>query len=75
MNSEIKIDAKQKKKKRKLILLSLGIFTIVISSVLIVWSLTFLIKNINLVSKNVVAPQRNLRYDLDKVRLLFPQKP
>jgi len=75
MNSEIKIDAKQKKKKRKLILLSLGIFTIVISSVLIVWSLTFLIKNINLVSKNVAAPQRNLRYDLDKVRLLFPQKP
>lgn len=75
MNSEIKIDAKQKRKKRKLILLSLGIFTIVISSVLIVWSLTFLIKNINLVSKNVAAPQRNLRYDLDKVRLLFPQKP
>ena len=75
MNSEIKIDAKQKRKKRRLILLSLGIFTIVISSVLIVWSLTFLIKNINLVSKNVVAPQRNLRYDLDKVRLLFPQKP
>ena len=75
MNSEIKIDAKQKRKKRRLILLSLGIFIIVISSVLIFWSLTFLIKNINLVSKNVAAPQRNLRYDLDKVRLLFPQKP
>jgi len=75
MNSEIKIDAKQKRKKRRLILLSLGIFIIVISSVLIFWSLTFLIKNINLVSKNVAAPQRNLRYDLDKVRLLFPRKP
>ena len=63
-----------KKFKKDFLFMGGSILIIVICGVLIFLSLTFLIKNINLVLKSLPKEESTLRFNISEAERLFPQK-
>lgn len=64
----------KKKSKKDMLILGGSLAVIFISGVLIFFSLTFLIKNINLVLKTIPAEESKLHFNITGAEKLFPQK-
>lgn len=62
----------EKSKKLRNILIIVGLFTLIFSTLLVIGSLTFVIKKINLISRNPAPFQVEFRFDLQKAQQLFP---
>jgi hypothetical protein len=63
-----------KKFKKDFLFMGGSILIIVICGVLIFLSLTFLIKNINLVLKSLPKEESTLRFNISEAERLFPQE-
>jgi hypothetical protein len=63
-----------KKFKKDFLFMGGSILIIIICVVLIFLSLTFLIKNINLVLKSLPREESTLRFNISEAERLFPQK-
>lgn len=64
----------KKKSKKDMLILGGSLAVIFISGVLIFFSLTFLIKNINLVLKTISTDDSALHFNISEASKLFPQE-
>lgn len=63
-----------KKSKKETLFIGISLIIIIISGVLVFLSLTFLIKNINLVLKTITSSESSLHFNLPEAERLFPLK-
>ncbi|MDD5760796.1 MAG: hypothetical protein PHF45_01950 [Candidatus Pacebacteria bacterium] len=64
----------KKKSKKDVLILGGSLAVIFISGALIFYSLTFLIKNINLALKTIPSTEPDLHFNIAGAEKLFPQK-